>query len=164
MTCEGWTNRETWNVVLWVDNDYGTYQARCELADTGPAACEAFCRKTFGAATPDRCSLDDVDWAEVSEHWTVDRLERAALDRQSAAAPLVEAAAQAAELIDADELEDFANRDAAFDAWMEAVESLVAQALPGVELLDLPDNWLTWHQDGTTPQEAVELIRGYEVF
>lgn len=27
----GWNNYETWAVALWIDNDYGSYQYRCEL-------------------------------------------------------------------------------------------------------------------------------------
>ena len=27
MECNGWKNRETWNVALWIGNDYPTYRA-----------------------------------------------------------------------------------------------------------------------------------------
>ena len=27
----GWNNYETWATALWIDNDYGSYQHRCEL-------------------------------------------------------------------------------------------------------------------------------------
>lgn len=28
----GWTNYETWNVALWIDNDQGSYSQRQEMA------------------------------------------------------------------------------------------------------------------------------------
>jgi hypothetical protein len=30
----GWNNYETWNVALWIDNDYGMYTQRQEMAQT----------------------------------------------------------------------------------------------------------------------------------
>ena len=29
----GWHNYETWVTALWIDNDYGSYQYRCELVE-----------------------------------------------------------------------------------------------------------------------------------
>jgi hypothetical protein len=29
----GWKNYETWVTALWIDNDYGSYQYRCELVE-----------------------------------------------------------------------------------------------------------------------------------
>ena len=29
----GWNNYETWATALWIDNDYGSYQYRCELVE-----------------------------------------------------------------------------------------------------------------------------------
>jgi ABC-type amino acid transport substrate-binding protein len=30
MSYNGWSNYETWNLALWMDNDQGTYSMRCE--------------------------------------------------------------------------------------------------------------------------------------
>jgi hypothetical protein len=32
-TYNGWTNYETWNLALWMDNDQGLYSMRCEAAE-----------------------------------------------------------------------------------------------------------------------------------
>ncbi|MDJ0719080.1 MAG: hypothetical protein QNJ54_33450 [Prochloraceae cyanobacterium] len=29
----GWKNYETWLTALWIDNDYGSYLTRCEMAE-----------------------------------------------------------------------------------------------------------------------------------
>ena len=29
----GWNNYQTWATALWIDNDYGSYQYRCELVE-----------------------------------------------------------------------------------------------------------------------------------
>ena len=29
----GWNNYETWLTALWIDNDYSSYQYRCELVE-----------------------------------------------------------------------------------------------------------------------------------
>jgi hypothetical protein len=29
----GWNNYETWLTALWIDNDYSSYQYRCELLE-----------------------------------------------------------------------------------------------------------------------------------
>src|SRR5579859_5985679 len=31
-TYQGWTNRETWMINLWLNNDYGPYKACCDIA------------------------------------------------------------------------------------------------------------------------------------
>jgi len=72
MAYNGWLNRATWNIALWVDNDYGSYKMRLDLKPTTPAECENFCADLFGDQTPDGELLSEVDWQEVSEHWKDD--------------------------------------------------------------------------------------------
>tara|TARA_A100001515_G_scaffold136257_1_gene127821 strand:- start:273 stop:509 length:237 start_codon:yes stop_codon:yes gene_type:complete len=69
-TYNGWTNRETWNVNLWLFNDQMRYEAILSMfpkRNAGPATAESFCRAVFGDKTPDNCLLDNVNWNEVAE-------------------------------------------------------------------------------------------------
>ena len=91
MAYNGWTNYETWNVALWMDNDQGTYSlqqewaesawddhkpdledAKRQLADclkdfveeNNPLGSEAsMYSDLLGAA------LSEVDWEEIAENW-----------------------------------------------------------------------------------------------
>ena len=115
MSYEGWMGngtmqsaRATWNVALWVDNDYGTYKHRMAEEPKTPEECEAFCREIFIEETPDGCQLDDVNWTEISDHWKdeYDYESPGDIEKQSPVVnELIKAAAEAEELIDADELE-----------------------------------------------------------
>lgn len=74
----GWTNWETWNVVLWIDNEYAIYQdkmatiIRRERIIT-PQMVESFVREWFPTGTPDMDETDGglnaVDWMEIASHW-----------------------------------------------------------------------------------------------
>jgi len=91
-TCSGWANRETWSLMLWVNNDIGLYERSREwlegeltreplaLADAMKEWAESmFTRagyvETYGAPWPDEIadialeigSLDRVDWRECVE-------------------------------------------------------------------------------------------------
>jgi len=68
----GWTNRATWNVALWVDNDQDTYTWRMEVQPSTAATCKAFGEMVFGHKTPDGCLLANVDWTEIAEAWAAD--------------------------------------------------------------------------------------------
>ena len=82
-TYEGWTNRETWNVSLWMGNHEPLYRLvlnmlkntknEGDFADT----LEAFLliiwqRINDECRTPDGLSLKPVNFAEIAEHWWED--------------------------------------------------------------------------------------------
>ena len=83
----GWKNYATWNIPLWVDNDYGLYKMRCwwlENIDHPVTAEDAksFALGLFPNGTPDIVDNDweggrlcDVDWTEIAENWETDRQE-----------------------------------------------------------------------------------------
>lgn len=69
---DGWKNRSTWNVVLWMNNDEGLYlymrdafRRRYAPID-GNEAQEFFEDVWPNGITPDGDSLKDVDWDEVA--------------------------------------------------------------------------------------------------
>jgi len=71
----GWSNRETWNANLWINNQESIYKligkiARgcysvSELADN----MEGFLLILWKDKTPDGDSLDLVNWSEIAEAW-----------------------------------------------------------------------------------------------
>ena len=81
MTYNGWSNYETWNVALWIDNEPGTYDERRELArrarsvsdlanslkawveEMAPDLGASMFADLLGAA------LSEVDWSEIADHW-----------------------------------------------------------------------------------------------
>lgn len=71
-TYQGWANYETWNVMLWINNDQGLYESIGEAEPRhgwdGPAV-EAFIRDLMPAGTPDFDSAHDyeeVSWEEIA--------------------------------------------------------------------------------------------------
>ena len=76
----GWTNRATWNVALWCDNDYNLYQTKMafirELAgkpggkrNISGMRVRNVCERMFGDVTPDNCKLKSTNWAEIARSW-----------------------------------------------------------------------------------------------
>lgn len=57
MAYNGWKNRQTWNVALWINNDYGLYKNAVEFMKiySGKAPYPAFIRSMGlqGERTPD---------------------------------------------------------------------------------------------------------------
>lgn len=74
-TYNGWTNWETWNVALWIDNEEPLYRAKVEFIKRGklhPIQVEAFIREIYPKGTPDFDSPKDlkkVNWDEIAENW-----------------------------------------------------------------------------------------------
>jgi hypothetical protein len=75
-TYNGYTNRATWNLMLWISNDECAYHFFRDLyfriggdhPDDRQDMIESYAREWFGQTTPDRDRLSDVDWQEVREH------------------------------------------------------------------------------------------------
>jgi hypothetical protein len=75
-TYNGWPNRQTWNVMLWMDNDEGAYRAYREKVERykaagrrfGGVAARAVCQAVFGDQTPDGVRLSSrVKWGAIAE-------------------------------------------------------------------------------------------------
>lgn len=76
MSYNGWSNWETWNVSLWVDNKYEDYKTRVEmerwLGPWTPAKVKQFVCDLYPNGTPDMDDPDDikgVDFSEIAESW-----------------------------------------------------------------------------------------------
>ena len=71
----GWSNRETWNVQLWITNQESIYKlirriakgckSTSELADN----IEGFLLILWEDKTPDGDSLGPVNWSEIADVW-----------------------------------------------------------------------------------------------
>lgn len=74
----GWTNYETWNVPLWVDNDCGGWEMRLRYLKPGDKwtaeHVEQFVRSLFPEGTPDVSvdRFDKVNWQEIADNWNIE--------------------------------------------------------------------------------------------
>lgn len=79
MAYNGWTNRETWNAELWVDNDEGCYMYKMDAInavddpeDIDGRFCERVVKDLFPNGTPDMKSeacFARVNWEEIADGW-----------------------------------------------------------------------------------------------
>tara|TARA_Y100000034_G_C6605299_1_gene263451 strand:- start:119 stop:343 length:225 start_codon:yes stop_codon:yes gene_type:complete len=65
----GWANRATWNVNLWLGNDEEIYNLMRSLKMTEASQFANFCGYIWGNKTPDGDNLEDVDWQEIADAW-----------------------------------------------------------------------------------------------
>ena len=88
MSYNGYTNYATWNIDLWLDNDYGMYKAKQSFisgfdgdeigAQDVAYAAEHILGRT---STPDLedsdgCRWSDIDWDQLAELWTAEGREQ----------------------------------------------------------------------------------------
>lgn len=82
-TYNGWTNWETWQILLWCDNEPATYEMRRDWLRAlrnapGAVSTEDFFRDMFPEGTPDMDTPDDLDhvnWGEIAAHMDDEWLE-----------------------------------------------------------------------------------------
>jgi hypothetical protein len=67
MEYNGWTNYETWLVALHIDNDEGSYQYRCEMA-------EPFLAPERATSITDSYSDAVAGYADAIQAWVTDEL------------------------------------------------------------------------------------------
>ena len=73
----GYTNRATWNIVLWASNDGGLYDYLREMyermiqndmdASERESQIKANLMEWYGSTTPDGDKLEDADWVQIRE-------------------------------------------------------------------------------------------------
>lgn len=77
MAYNGWVNWHTWNVALWLDNDYGLYMSYRETVKAlgnkvTPQEAEDIVWDLMPDGTPDFSrgakEYKDVDWQEIADH------------------------------------------------------------------------------------------------
>lgn len=69
----GWSNRPTWNVVLWIDNTEHLYSARVAMQNLEPWSAKSVQSFAQGlwedGFTPDGDALADANWQEIADSW-----------------------------------------------------------------------------------------------
>ena len=63
-TYNGWTNWDTWNANLWLNNDPSDYRDACRATDANELR-QVF-EETFGEGYDD-INMDKVNWQEIYE-------------------------------------------------------------------------------------------------
>ena len=76
MSYNGWKNYETWNFMLWLNNEEGSYNsyrkfARSKDFEVTPEEAEQFVKNYFPEGTPDleygSFKWSDVDWDAIAD-------------------------------------------------------------------------------------------------
>jgi len=71
MEYNGWTNYETWNVSLWVENEEGMYLEMVKNRPFSANSAREFVESLMPDGTPDfddtTGDYDDVNWDEIAE-------------------------------------------------------------------------------------------------
>jgi hypothetical protein len=85
--CNGWSNRQTWNVALWFDNDEPLYRLKVKwlrahtLRAVTAKAVAKFVMELLPDGTPDLCPrcepLSEVEWGELAQEWREEKKELA---------------------------------------------------------------------------------------
>ncbi len=75
-TYNGWANYQTWNVMLWMDNEESAYREYREVASRlkskgrrlGGVAAKSICERCFGDATPDGVKFESsrIRWGAIA--------------------------------------------------------------------------------------------------
>lgn len=73
-TYNGWKNRSTWNVALWIGNDEGLYRDAVETVRRyqkagkpfTAGAAHTFCTRVLGDKTPDGDKVASANFAEIA--------------------------------------------------------------------------------------------------
>jgi len=71
----GWSNRETWNANLWMNNEeslyklIGTIARGCENVSELASNMEGFLGILWNGKTPDGDILHEVNWVEIATAW-----------------------------------------------------------------------------------------------
>ncbi len=58
----GWKNRQTWNVALWINNDYGLYQSAKEYVQSHPKERKLYAGFVKWAGLSDTSTPDNIKW------------------------------------------------------------------------------------------------------
>lgn len=80
MSYNGWANRETWNVWLWISNDEGLYYEMRDYVKSTPAPDYMGLMDYIGYGPGDE-TPDGVEW--VSDALDYDELDAAVADEQN---------------------------------------------------------------------------------
>ena len=69
----GWSNAETWRMVVGIDNHEPSYSAAKKILKDSRGPDGKYCRRTVSAALRDRFGGTSVRWPEIAEAWIADR-------------------------------------------------------------------------------------------